>query len=572
MQSIRHLIILIPYITLTLARQPSLSLQTATSIPSSPDIQFFNSLAKRKTLLLPRGGATHHDDIETDDKHTVAAPSDNLPKSSFRHNSSVFLSRIYPSCRSIVLRMKRGIVAGWDAAWKDCEEDDASLPMLHSFLGRTGSVCREVYWGVLKGDEAGSESCDSTKEESVASSTERHSKPKRRHRHKRRRKHRPLQTTSPTSIANGGGIDPTESQVIQSLAQKYNIETNPQHHSSIFMSSHTSFQEALQKSNEQARFLICYLSTSPTDDKLVLPHLLHPQFTKVMSRKPLGKKNLIPNTGSFTLYICQQKSIQSDIIKRLKLKPSSKQQTVLCILYPATALDPSNKLRVIPKLLAQHHCNPPLSSVETCSSWVSTVRKRYFKQYAKLQFNLKEKQLLLERNANYRQSIVEDGERELREEEERRKKMQEEERERERLEMIQERRKQLLEELREEPPEGITIALRFQTVSSTDPTASTQRKFAKSDTMNTIFNWIDAMHGLEREKIGLCTMNGSRNFVYDDGEDLTLEEVGLGKMTALRVLEREVEKEDGSGDDEEEDASSDDGEDSDGSSGDDEEE
>ncbi len=63
--------------------------------------------------------------------------------------------------------------------------------------------------------------------------------------------------------------------------------------------------------------------------------------------------------------------------------------------------------------------------------------------------------------------------------------------------------------------------------------------------MNDVFNWVDATHGLEREKIELSTMNGSKTFMYveaDDDDDeesgnITLDEVGLGKMTALRVTE-----------------------------------
>ena len=470
-------------------------------------------------------------------------------------------------------------MAGWDAAWRDNPEDCSrydgveegeerdNLPKLHSFLGKTGHVCKEVYRGVLQGDNdklALESSVDTSEEDGLAtSSSARRSKRRRRqrHRHKRRKKHPHKQrTTSPTAIANGGGMEQqTESQAIQSLAQKYNIETNEKHHPSIFMSTHTSLQEALQKSNEDARFLICYLSTSPSDDQILLPHLLHPQFTKLMQRKPLGKKNLHPTTGSFHLWICQDKSQSESVLKRIKqLKPSNnkKKKTSLSILYPATTLDPrTNKPRITPKLLVQHHCNPPFSSIEPLSAWISSTRKRHIREYAKLQHECKERELYHERNVNYQQSLVEDEEREEREEKERLKKIKMEEMERIRIQKIQERRLGLIQNLKEEPSPSedvITIALRFQpniSSSKSEATAATRRRFEKSDTMNDVFNWVDAVHGLEREKIGLSTMNGSKSFVYveeddDDGkEDMTLEEAGLGKMTALRVAEITVEDE-----------------------------
>ena len=132
------------------------------------------------------------------------------------------------------------------------------------------------------------------------------------------------------------------------------------------------------------------------------------------------------------------------------------------------------------------------------------------------------------------------------------KKQKQEEAELKRLEEIQRRRLVLLENLPEEPQDGeaITIALRFgDNVSSCDLEASTQRKFRMEESVNTVFNWMDAVHGLERERMTLSTMNGSKSFVYvnedkevvDDDEvgerSLSLEEAGLGKMTALRVSE-----------------------------------
>ncbi len=101
----------------------------------------------------------------------------------------------------------------------------------------------------------------------------------------------------------------------------------------------------------------------------------------------------------------------------------------------------------------------------------------------------------------------------------------------------------------------ITIALRFQQsgISSKNTEASCTRRFSKEDTMNNVLNWVDAVHGLERERVCLSTMNGAKSFVYRDEEDgeeggsMTLEEAGLGKMTALRVGEIVLEDVDGGG-------------------------
>ena len=56
-----------------------------------------------------------------------------------------------------------------------------------------------------------------------------------------------------------------------------------------------------------------------------------------------------------------------------------------------------------------------------------------------------------------------------------------------------------------------------------------------------VFNWVDAVYGIEREKIELSTMNGQKRFTYmeDGAENRALKDVGLGKMTGLRVVEIE---------------------------------
>jgi hypothetical protein len=158
---------------------------------------------------------------------------------------------------------------------------------------------------------------------------------------------------------------------------------------------------------------------------------------------------------------------------------------------------------------------------------------------------------LQERNRGYVGSIQEDEAREAKEVKERQLKEEEEANERDRLRQLEERRQVLLESLAEEPPvvgtppeDVITIALRFNDGSNK---RDRRRFLAETTSINDVCNWIDATHGIEREKLELTTMNGARKFVYaeDDEKDMTLREAGLAKMTALRVVEVESVKNEG---------------------------
>ena len=114
-----------------------------------------------------------------------------------------------------------------------------------------------------------------------------------------------------------------------------------------------------------------------------------------------------------------------------------------------------------------------------------------------------------------------------------------EEAEKLRAEEMERRREELLGALPEEPPAGgpevVTIALRFA------DGRTGQRRFDNSVGIDVVFNWVDAVYGIEREKIELSTMNGQKRFMYmeDGAEKRALKDVGLGKMTGLRVVEIE---------------------------------
>lgn len=445
-------------------------------------------------------------------------------------------------------------------------------------------------------DDEGSQSIQDEVDDQVNTGTK-HSRRRRRHqrRHngkkRHHRKHHPHQpnrhiTTPPKAIkviSNGGGMDPPPpssnyQDAILQLAKLYNtkLPTNDDAHQTslskkydcILLSSQTPINEAMQLANSNARFLICYISKQIRDgsssnsnksNAIAIPNLLSPEIVKLANRKALGKKQT-GDYASFYIWIANDDAHVDAAMKRLGVKPLKRQSStkkkksksdsddppILAIIYPATTIDPSSgRPRISSRILAQHHCNPPPTTCEILTSWANTVRKRHLRDYAKMQHACKELQLLQERNRGYVGSIQEDEAREVKEVKERQFKEEEEANERDRLRQLEERRQVLLESLAEEPPvvgtppeDVITIALRFSDGSN----KRDQRRFlAETTSINDVCNWIDATHGIEREKLELTTMNGARKFVYaeDDEKDMTLREAGLAKMTALRVVEVE---------------------------------
>jgi len=474
-------------------------------------------------------------------------------------------------------------------------------PMVHTLLGRTAHVLGEMCHAAFTPPEdelKGSSSQDDDEVEmdiqNENNSEKRSKKKRRRRRRSHTRKQKQHHVCHPTKVVcNGGGMEhnqpsssssssssPAEHAILQ-LAKRYDmtnslpIDTKTERLSqkytrTVLLSGSTTLNEALQRANADARFLICYISKGgKKSDAIAIPNLLSPDAVKVMNRKPLGKKQS-GDTASYYVWICSEENNSKDTegaMKRLGVKPptsrskgassSSKKKKsakgavapILAIVHPSSAVDTSGKLRVVPRVLAQHHCRPPPSSPETLIAWMTSIRKRHLREYARLQHARKEMELLRERSEGYASSMKEDKAREEKEERELQLKREEEERELKRKAELEERRKALLEGLPEEPEAGITegimtIALRFG-----DGKRDQRRFVAGESSVNDVFNWIDAVHGLEREKVELSTMNGAKKFVYveenEDGDDtegggndvVLLEDAGLGKMTALRVAE-----------------------------------
>ena len=192
---------------------------------------------------------------------------------------------------------------------------------------------------------------------------------------------------------------------------------------------------------------------------------------------------------------------------------------------------------MVPRLLSQHHCNPP-PSPSVMSTWLNTLRKRHAKQYNDMQTELKELEYYKERKAGYKDSVKSDIKRQEQEEREEEERLAKEKAEKERQEAILKRREELKSSLPEEYTEkdAKTIALRFAD-GRTD-----KRRFAPDTSLGTVFNWVDAMYEMDRETVILTTMRGDKTFTWEEEKvEETLDDVGLGRNTGLRVTVKKEE-------------------------------
>eukprot|EP00536_Pseudo-nitzschia_multiseries_P016093 jgi/Psemu1/220138/e_gw1.1019.2.1 len=311
-----------------------------------------------------------------------------------------------------------------------------------------------------------------------------------------------------------------------------------------------SLQDALQTAREQARMLLVFIPSekpkgeqqgvlsffgggnkgtaeSEENTKVAIESLLSKEVAKASNRKA-RKKQAGDDFGSFAIWGAKAGSSEAAAaIKRLKVKETTakgEKRPILCVVYPASS--------IAPKVLAQHHCNPPLKS-ESMASWMNALRKRHGKQYEVMQTEWKELQLYKERQEGYIDSVQSDNERKLREAKEAAEQKAREVKEAARQAEIDARRQELRQSLPEDVKGGNNvkkIALRFP------DGRSGQRGFAADEPLTVLFNWVDAMFEIERETVVLTTLNGKQTFEWEGDESTTtLEDAGLNRMTALRV-------------------------------------
>ena len=301
-----------------------------------------------------------------------------------------------------------------------------------------------------------------------------------------------------------------------------------------------SLSNALTKARSKARLLVIFIPGSKPPaknksyDKLAIQSILSADVNVAAEHKVRKKEKY----GSFLFWATKVDSNEAmKTMKRLKIKPSSsskKKCPTLVVVYPAQTMDGTGKFKIVPRVIGQHHCNPP-PSPESMSAWLNSLRKRHSKQYAAMHKELREIAFMKERTEGYETSVQQDRKRveDERKEEERR--IEEERIQKEKEEQLKKRRKELLESLPEEPQgtEGvINIALRF------GDGRTGQRKFTDDTHIDTLFDWVDAIFEEEREAIILTTMNGQQSFSFGE-DDKTLNEAGLGRLVAFRVSVKE---------------------------------
>ena len=298
-----------------------------------------------------------------------------------------------------------------------------------------------------------------------------------------------------------------------------------------------SLANACKIARSQARMLVVFIpSRKPSKGKkatdgLAIESLLSEEVSQIANKRARRNGD---DTGSFLFWGAKVGSSEAtSAIKRLKVTTKSQKgenRPILAVVYPAL----SGGAKVVPKVLAQHHCSPPPTE-SSMVSWLDSLRKRHAKQYNSMQRVLREAQYFKERKEGYSESVKSDKERKQREKEEEEKRIAEEEAEKERQEAIMKRREDLKESLPEEEtsPEAKRIAVRFA-----DGRAG-QRAFSPDQPICDVFNWVDAHYEIEREVVVLTTMNGKTTLRWNE-EDMkkTLEEIGLGKITGFRVTEK----------------------------------
>ncbi|GFH48597.1 hypothetical protein CTEN210_05073 [Chaetoceros tenuissimus] len=330
------------------------------------------------------------------------------------------------------------------------------------------------------------------------------------------------------------------------LCKAYGIELDDEETVNIHAGSLT---DAMQSARSEARLLVVFIPSSKprkaASDALAIESIVSSEVNKVAEHQARKKED----GGSFAFWSTKYDSNEASVaMKRLKVKKTSTKAPVLMVVYPQLSANSSGQAKIVPRVLAQHHCNPPPDS-ESMAKWLNALRKRHAKQYANMQLERKELALFKERKEGFKASLEDDKRREQEEAMEAKRKAEEEARKKEHEEMIKKRRVTLLESLPEEPAAGssdvVIIALRF-----TDGTTG-KRRFESETEVGQIFNWIDAMFKVERENVNLMIMNGQQTFDYGEDKDITLRDAGFGKMLALRVIEKSDDDDDNDDDDDE---------------------
>lgn len=176
----------------------------------------------------------------------------------------------------------------------------------------------------------------------------------------------------------------------------------------------------------------------------------------------------------------------------------------------------------------------PSKNAKSTAAWLQDVRDRSEQTLERLATAVREKTWAKERTTGYATSIEQDLKREKKAAARQAEIAAEMQRKAAHQEMILERRKVLLAQLPEEPSSGgITVALRW-----TDGTKGQRRFASDGTTMGTLFDWVDAVYGIERERVQLQTLTGSHRLRFESDRE-TLLATMKKDMIAFRITEIE---------------------------------
>lgn len=303
-----------------------------------------------------------------------------------------------------------------------------------------------------------------------------------------------------------------------------------------------SFSDALRTSRSKARLLVVFIpSTYPSKKRKQKQTQTFDQIAiKSLTSQPV-QKVLENKGGSFLIWGAKYNSPEAaQAMKRLKKLTTStsqknKKSPLIAVLYPASTYV-NGAEKIYPKILAQHHCNPPPSPMST-KSFLSALRKRHSTQIKQMRFLKKEQDLLKERQSNYKESLVLDTQREVKEKkiaEELRKKRELEKQKKQELELKLQKYRDMADAAFEraadeesennEDVEVMNIALRFA------DGRNDVRKVKSDEDLNLLFYWIEGHFGWEKEKVVITPMKAlkrkdKRSMLEFEGNDENEDEV-----------------------------------------------
>jgi len=514
---------------------------------SLEQLQLYQGEFFSKSALCVRGGgdSEEEEEEEYDEEVTEELSNDESVLVSLTKKSLYLVGKI--SLRTI-LAMQRATKAGIETAFSSATdvESEGEESSSSSFISKLSTIVNAMWKAALNNSVEDTNTDTST----IAIST----------------KKEKLKDTTNTNIKDMGDY----------LASTYKTASATSSSTAILGGS---LSDALRTCRSQARLLVAFIPASKPNssksktafDVTCIDSLRSDEVAQAIQAKK----------GSYVLWAAKYGSPEAiQAAKRLRtshaVASSKKNLPTLVVAYPSQVsllysnnsyifffktmiqlssfiasqvLDKkSGKIKIHPKLLAQHHCNPPPNPT-TFASFLKALRKRHSSHIKSMRAQLREAELHAERKSNYAQSMQLDSQREEKEAKAQAEETARLEEEKDRIRKLKERRQAFLKALGEEPEAEekgvVTVALRLA------DGRNAQRRFGEEENMEIIFNWVDALFEWDRELVQVTTMRGDNKLEWSDSSGSTIGEYAgsntkmLGLRISLKKEDIENEKEEG---------------------------